>query len=93
MPPQGAGEPLSDAEIRVLREWIDRGHFGDAGEAANSTDRPFSPAEAPADHGQTARLLGFPEAGRRGRFRSRARPIAFARPSIPSFSPSWNRKV
>ena len=47
MPPPGAGQPLSEAEIRVLREWIDRGNFGDGGEMENSADRPFSPAEAP----------------------------------------------
>jgi hypothetical protein len=46
MPPPGAGQPLTEAEVRVLREWIDRGQFGDA-EAEHSIDRPFSPAEAP----------------------------------------------
>lgn len=46
MPPPGGGQPLSDAEIRVLREWIDRGQF-EGEEVDNSLDRPFSPAEAP----------------------------------------------
>src|SRR5262249_2168412 len=41
MPPPGSGEPLSEAEIRTLREWIDRGHFTD-GIDANSADRPFT---------------------------------------------------
>ena len=29
MPPPGAGEPLSDAEIQVLRRWIETSHFSD----------------------------------------------------------------
>lgn len=46
MPPPGAGQPLSEAEIRVLREWVDRGQFESEG-VENALDRPFSPAEAP----------------------------------------------
>src|SRR5436190_558528 len=46
MPPPGAGQPLSESEIRVLREWIDRGQF-EGEEVDNSLERPFSPAEAP----------------------------------------------
>src|SRR5260370_859383 len=46
MPPPGAGQPLSESEIRVLREWIDRGQF-EGGEVDNPLERPFSPAEAP----------------------------------------------
>lgn len=47
MPPPGAGQPLSESEIRVLREWIDRGQF-EGEEVDNSLERPFSPTEAPA---------------------------------------------
>ena len=46
MPPPGSGPPLSESEIRVLREWIDRGQFW-VEEVDNSLERPFSPAEAP----------------------------------------------
>lgn len=45
MPPAGAGKPLSAHEVRVLREWIDRGHLFDGLEMTNSIDRPFTDAE------------------------------------------------
>jgi len=46
MPPPGTGQPLSESEIRVLREWVDRGQFENA-PGDQSIDRPFSAAEAP----------------------------------------------
>jgi hypothetical protein len=46
MPPPGSGQSLSDPEIRVLREWVDRGQFAN-GQSDQSIDRPLSPAEAP----------------------------------------------
>jgi mono/diheme cytochrome c family protein len=47
MPPPGAGRLLSADEVRVLREWIDRGHLFDGLETTSSIDRPFTDAEAP----------------------------------------------
>ncbi|MBV6433057.1 MAG: hypothetical protein IANPNBLG_03222 [Bryobacteraceae bacterium] len=46
MPPKGAGAPLTEAEIRAIREWIDRGNFSES-VSADSLDRPFSSLEAP----------------------------------------------
>ncbi|MCC6369173.1 MAG: DUF1553 domain-containing protein [Bryobacterales bacterium] len=46
MPPKGAGTPLTEAEIRAIREWIDRGNFSES-VSADSRDRPFTPLEAP----------------------------------------------
>ncbi len=46
MPPPGAGQQLTEAEIRVMREWVDRGQF-EGEEPDNSLDRPLSKAEAP----------------------------------------------
>ena len=47
MPPQGASEALSDAEIDLIRDWIDEGHFSDYVDLGNPFDRPFTEAEAP----------------------------------------------
>ena len=58
MPPPGAGQPLSEAEIRTLREWIDRGHFTD-GFDANSADRPFTKLEAPEITAEQRRFWSF----------------------------------
>lgn len=46
MPPKGAGAPLTDAEIKAVSEWIDRGDFSEV-TAFDSADRPFSELEAP----------------------------------------------
>ncbi|MBL8240439.1 MAG: PSD1 domain-containing protein [Bryobacterales bacterium] len=46
MPPKGAGAPLTEAEVNAIREWIDRGEFGEI-ITFNPADRPFSPLEAP----------------------------------------------
>jgi len=46
MPPPGSGKALSDAQIRLIREWIDRGNFSESVEN-NSADRPFTLLEAP----------------------------------------------
>ena len=47
MPPRGASEPLSDAEIELIREWIDEGDFSDYVDSGNPLDRAFTEAEAP----------------------------------------------
>ncbi|HTM48325.1 MAG TPA: PSD1 and planctomycete cytochrome C domain-containing protein [Bryobacteraceae bacterium] len=47
MPPPGAGQPLTEPEIRALREWIDRGHFSGESDSGNPADRPFTKLEAP----------------------------------------------
>src|SRR5262249_49786381 len=58
MPPPGAGQPLSEAEIRTVREWIDRGHFTD-GVNANSADRPFTKLEAPEITAEQRKFWSF----------------------------------
>jgi mono/diheme cytochrome c family protein len=47
MPPPGTGPPLTEVEIRALREWIDRGHFSGEMDSGNPADRPFTKLEAP----------------------------------------------
>lgn len=45
MPPPGAGKALAESEIRAIREWIDRGNFGEA-VTMDSAERPFTSLEA-----------------------------------------------
>lgn len=47
MPPEGASEPLGDAEVALIREWIDEGQFADYVDLGNPLDRAFTAAEAP----------------------------------------------
>ena len=47
MPPPGTGQPLSDAEIQTLRQWIDKGHFAGEAPPEAATERAFTKAEAP----------------------------------------------
>ena len=47
MPPDGAGAPLTDAEIKLIRDWIDEGHFADYVDLGNPLDRAFTESEAP----------------------------------------------
>lgn len=47
MPPPDMGEPLSENQVHVIREWIDEGHFADYIESASPFDRAFTIAEAP----------------------------------------------
>ncbi|MDX1983052.1 MAG: DUF1553 domain-containing protein, partial [Bryobacteraceae bacterium] len=47
MPPPGSGKPLSESEIRAMREWIDRGNFSES-VITDASERPFTPLEAPA---------------------------------------------
>lgn len=47
MPPPGAGEPLTDEQIRGIRQWIDKGHIVDPSEVQESKEREFTKAEAP----------------------------------------------
>jgi mono/diheme cytochrome c family protein len=47
MPPKGSGEPLTEAEIRGLRQWIDKGHFVDSADPETPREREFTKAEAP----------------------------------------------
>jgi cytochrome c5 len=46
MPPTGAGKPLTEQEVRAIREWIDRGNFAEF-VAMDSAERPFTALEAP----------------------------------------------
>ena len=59
MPPDGAGAPLADAEIRTLRQWIDRGHFGEDGVRGSSLNRPFTLAEAREIREEERRFWSF----------------------------------
>jgi mono/diheme cytochrome c family protein len=47
MPPPGTGEPLTDEQVRTVRQWIDKGHFADTFEIAPQKEREFTKAEAP----------------------------------------------
>ena len=47
MPPQGAGEPLSESQVHLIRKWIDEGDFADYVDLGDPLDRPFTAAEAP----------------------------------------------
>jgi hypothetical protein len=47
MPPKGAGQALSEQDVRTIREWIDRGNFAES-VAMDSAERPFTPLEAPS---------------------------------------------
>ena len=47
MPPPGTGEPLSDEQVRMIRQWIDKGHFADSAVMAPQKERDFTKAEAP----------------------------------------------
>ena len=42
MPPQGASTPLNDAEIELIRDWIDEGQFADYVDLGNPLDRAFT---------------------------------------------------
>ncbi|MEP7363924.1 MAG: DUF1553 domain-containing protein [Acidobacteriota bacterium] len=46
MPPPGSGKQVSEAQVRIIREWIDRGNFSESVDN-NSADRPFTALEAP----------------------------------------------
>jgi len=48
MPPPGAGKPFSEAEVRTVREWIDKGNFSDTPGTDQAAERAFTEAEAPA---------------------------------------------
>ena len=47
MPPQGVSAPLNDAEIELIRDWIDEGQFADYVDLGNPLDRAFTESEAP----------------------------------------------
>ena len=47
MPPQGASAPLNDAEVELIRDWIDEGQFADYVDLGNPLDRAFTESEAP----------------------------------------------
>ena len=47
MPPKGTGKPLDDAQVELIREWIDEGNFADYVQVETSLDREFTEAEAP----------------------------------------------
>ena len=59
MPPAGAGEALSDAEVELIREWIDEGHFSDYFDLGNPLDRAFTEAEAPPVTGSDRQHWAF----------------------------------
>jgi len=58
MPPKGAGEPLTDAELSAIREWIDRGDFSEIN-TSNTLDRPFTAAEAPPITAEQRKFWAF----------------------------------
>ncbi|MFN7918945.1 MAG: DUF1549 domain-containing protein [Bryobacteraceae bacterium] len=58
MPPKGVGAPLSEAEVRAIREWIDRGNFGQSVQM-DSLDRPFTALEAPPITGEQRAYWAF----------------------------------
>ncbi|MBI4903118.1 MAG: PSD1 domain-containing protein [Acidobacteria bacterium] len=47
MPPPGSGKVLSEAEVQLLKEWINRGHLTDGIDLENPLNREFTKAEAP----------------------------------------------
>jgi mono/diheme cytochrome c family protein len=47
MPPRGAGTPLNEAEVTLLRQWVDTARFGES-VAPPALRDSFSEAEAPA---------------------------------------------
>ena len=59
MPPQGAGEPLTRAEIDLIRDWIDAGGFADYVDRGNPLDRAFTEAEAPQITAEDRRRWAF----------------------------------
>jgi hypothetical protein len=74
MPPAGAGKPLSEPEIRSIREWIDRGNFGRS-VTMDSADRPFTALEAPPIKPEQRKFWSFqaPVAAAPPKVRSKAR--------------------
>ncbi|HUQ92141.1 MAG TPA: DUF1553 domain-containing protein [Bryobacteraceae bacterium] len=46
MPPPGTGKVLSEPEIRLIKEWIDRGNFSEH-VAVDSAERPLTALESP----------------------------------------------
>ena len=58
MPPPGSGKAVDEAELRVIREWIDRGNFAESVDNS-SADRPFTPMEAPPVTEEQRRFWSF----------------------------------
>lgn len=58
MPPPGSAPPLTESEIRPIREWIDRGNFSETSNA-NSADRPLTALEAPPISPDQRRFWSF----------------------------------
>jgi len=58
MPPKGAGVPLTEAEIRDIRAWIDGGNFSEYAKP-NEADRPFTALEDPAITPQQRNFWAF----------------------------------
>ncbi len=59
MPPEGASETLSAAEVELIRDWIDEGHFSDYVDLGNPLDRAFTEAEAPPVTGSDRQHWAF----------------------------------
>ncbi len=74
MPPKGTGAPLNETETRAIREWIDRGNFGQS-VVMDSAERPFTPLEAPAITAEQRKFWAFqkPVAAEPPKVRGRAR--------------------
>ena len=72
MPPAGAGRPLDEAEVELIREWIDGGNFADYVEVEISLDREFTEAEAPEVTAQDRQSWAF------------RKPVAAAPPEVKS---------
>ncbi len=47
MPPKGVSKPLKEAEVELIRAWIDKGRFADHVDMGHPLDRAFTEAEAP----------------------------------------------
>ena len=73
MPPPGTGNALNETEIRAIREWIDRGDFGQS-VTMDSAERPFTPLEAPPITAAQRKFWAF------------QKPVAAALPSVKAKS-------
>ena len=75
MPPEGAGESLSEGEIELIRDWIDGGSFADYVDTGIPLDRDFTVAEAPpvTENDRSHWAFRPPSAARPPRVRARDR--------------------
>ena len=69
MPPPGSGKVLTEAQIRMIREWIDRGNFSESVDN-HSADRSFTALEAPSITNEQRQFWAF------------RKPVAAAPPKV-----------